>query len=161
MPAVPAWYLSGGSSNTAPINSLGGAISTTPAPVNLFDDVTSTESSAGDIEYRGVYVKNDGNVNLTNTFVWIQVNTPDVDTSIAIALASEGLNQVMQLVANENTSPVGPLFSAPASKGTGLPLGTIAAGQNYGIWVRRTVNTGAAAYNADTFTLRVEGDTGA
>lgn len=161
MPAVPAWYLSGGAANANPSGSLGGAISSTPAPVNLFDDVAGDESAAGDVEYRGVYVKNDGNANLLNAVVWIQVNTPDVDTDIAIALANEGLNATMQSVANENASPVGPLFSAPASKATGLAIGTLAAGQRYGIWVRRTVVTGAAAYNADTFTLRVEGDTGA
>jgi hypothetical protein len=159
--AIPRWYLSGGASNTNPNNSLGGAISSTVAPGNLFDDVLGSESNAGDTEYRGVYVKNDGDVDLQATVVWIQVNTPDVDTSVSIGLTALGSNQTMETIADEGMAPVGVVFTAPASKPGGLSMGTLQAGQRYGIWVRRTVNAGAAAYNNDTFTIRVEGDTGA
>jgi hypothetical protein len=161
MAAIPRWYLSGGASNTNPNVSLGGIISTTQVPGNLFDDVLGSESSVGDIEYRGVYVKNDGDVDLQATVVWIQVNTPDVDTSVSIGLTAMGSNQTMEVVADENTAPVGVVFSAPATKPVGLSVGTLPAGSRYGVWIRRTVNAGAAAYNNDTFTIRVEGDTGA
>lgn len=160
--AVPIWRLSGGAGNSDPAASLGGVMSTTTtAGADIFDNVTGDESAAGDIEYRGVYVLNNGDVDLVNAFVWIQANTPSTDDTIAIALAGEGLNATMETVANENTAPVGESFTSPSSKGTGLSLGTIPAGQRYGVWIRRTVTAGAAAYNADTFTLRVEGDTGA
>ncbi len=160
--AAPIWRLSGGSGNTDPNASLGGVMSTTTAAAaTLFDDVTGDESAAGDIEYRGVYVLNNGDVTLQSAVVWVQTNTPDTDTTMALALADEGLNVTMETIANENTAPVGPTFSSPSSKGTGLALGNIPAGQRYGIWVRRTVNAGAAAFNNDTATFRVEGDTGA
>jgi hypothetical protein len=161
MAAIPRWYLSGGTSNTNPSNSLGGAISTTQVPGNLFDDVLGSESSVGDIEYRGVYVKNDGDVDLQATVIWIQVNTPDVDTSVSIGLTAAGPNQTMETVPDEDTAPVGVVFTAPATKPVGLSMGTLPPGQRYGVWIRRTVNAGAAAYNNDTFTIRVEGDTGA
>lgn len=162
MAAVPIWRLSGGASNSNPANSLGGVMSnTTAAGASLFDNITGDESASGESEYRGVYVLNNGDVDLQNAFVWIQTNTPSPDTTIAIALAGEGANATMETVANENTAPVGETFSSPSSKGTGLSIGTLASGQRYGIWVRRTVTAGAAAYNNDTFTLRVEGDTAA
>ena len=51
--------LSGGASNTAPLLSLGGIMSTTTeAGASIFDDVTSGEASAGDIEYRCIYALN-------------------------------------------------------------------------------------------------------
>jgi hypothetical protein len=161
MAALPRWYLSGGSGNAVASFSLGGGISATQAGQNLFDDISGDESLAGESEYRGVYVKNDGDVDLQSTFVWVQSNTPDPDTAISIALAVEGVNMTMATIPNENTPPVGPVFSAPSSKPVGLNMGTIPPGQRFGLWVRRTVNPNAAAYNADQFTLRVEGDTGA
>lgn len=161
MAAAPIWRLSGGAANANPAASLGGVISTTVVGATLFDDVSGDESASGDIEYRGVYVLNNGDVDLINAKVWIQANTPSPDDAIAIALAGEGTNATMETVANENTAPVGESFTAPADFATGLSIGTLAAGQRFGVWVRRTVNTGAAAFNANTFTLRVQGDTGA
>lgn len=157
------YYLSGGASNSDPNAALGGARSTTTqAGSNLFDNVSSAESSAGDVEYRCIYVLNDhGSLTLQSAVVWIQTNTPSTDTTIDIALAGEGLNGTAETVANENTAPVGETFSAPATKGAGLSLGNIPAGQHYPIWIRRTVNAAAAAYTNDGFTIRVEGDTAA
>jgi len=161
--AVPIWRISGGAANTDPNLALGGVMSTsTVAGSNLFDNVTGDESAAGDIEYRGVYVLNNGNVDLQSAFVWVQVNTPDPDTTVAMGLAGAGLNATMATIANENTAPAdGAAFTSPSTKATGLSIGTLAAGQRYGVWIRRTVNAGAAAFNNDTFTLRVEGDTAA
>lgn len=165
MPIVSSdikYYLSGGGSNTDPDASLGGVISTTEASTDLFDDVTSAESSAGDNEYRCIYVKNThATLTLQNAVIWIQTNTPSADTTAAIALGGEGANGTAETVVNENTAPSGESFSSPASKGAGLSLGNLAAGSYYPVWVRRTVTAGAAAYSNDGFTLRVEGDTAA
>lgn len=163
MAAVPIWRLSGGAANSDPNASLGGVLSTTTlAGSNLFDNVTGDESAAGDVEYRGVYVVNNGSVDLQSAVVWIQTNTPDADTTVDIGLATQGPNATMSTIANENTAPSPAVtWSAPSTKGAGLSLGTLTPGQRYGVWVRRTVNAGAAPYNGDTFTLRVEGDTAA
>ena len=93
--------------------------------------------------------------------MWIETDTPDTETAVAIALADEGTNATMETVADENIAPVGPSFTSPTTEGAGLSIGTLAAGQRYGVWVRRTVSASASAYNNDTFTLRVKGSTGA
>ena len=154
------YRLSGGASNTDPAASIGGAMSTTTdAGSGIFDNVGSAESAAGDIEYRMVYVLNNhGTLSLTGAKVWIQANTPSADTTVDIGLAAAGFNATETAVANENTAPAGVTFAAAANEGAALSLGDMTAGGRYGVWIRRTVTAGAAAA-ADTFTLRVKGDT--
>lgn len=158
--------LSGGAANTDKNASLGGARSTAAGGIiakpltanSMFDDVSGAEEQAGDVEYRGFYVRNAGDQVAENVKVWISSNTPDADTQIAIALAGEGLNATIEVIANENTAPVGEAFTEPATEGTALVMGNIPVGQHYGIWVRRTINAGAGA-SADEFTLAASFDT--
>ncbi len=160
------FLLSGGSSNSDPNAALGGAASTTEitdATVqNLFDNVSSAESSAGDTEYRCLYVKNNhGSLALQSAKVYIQTNTPSSDTSAEIALGSSAINGTEQTIANESTAPTSVTFSTAAGSGNALSIGNIPAGQTKAIWVKRIVGAGAAAYNADSVIIRVEGDTAA
>lgn len=162
MPIVASdikYKLSGGAANADPLLALGGAISSVDAAATIFDDVSSVEATAGDIEYRCVYVKNThATLTALGTKIWIQTQTPSVDTDVAIALGGEGLNGTAETVANENTAPVGETFSAPSSFAGGLTIGDLAPGAYYPVWVRRTVNAAAAVF-ADSFTLRVQCDT--
>lgn len=160
------YRLSGGAANSDVNASLGGAKSsvevTSASLHNLFDQVSGDESAAGDIEYRCIYVHNGhGSLSLQNAVLWIDTNTPSTDTTVAIALGGEGLNGTAETVANENTAPSGESFTSPSTKGTGLSLTTIPAGQHYPIWIRRTVTAGAAAFNTDSVIIKVEGDTAA
>ena len=153
-------YLSGGAANADPAAALGGAISSSLMGTNIFDNVTSGEASAGDTEYRGVYIKNtNGSQTLTNAKVWIQSNTPSTDTAVQIALADEGASATMETIADEGTAPTGPTFDDAEDETNALSLGSLAAGAYYGIWIKRTVGAAAAAYANDGFTLRVKGDT--
>ena len=152
------YRLSGGASNAVTASSLGGVKSSVAAS-NYFDDVSSAEASAGDTEYRCVYVHNNhGTLSLIGAKVFIQTNTPSSDTDVAIGLGSSAINGTEQTVADESTAPTGVSFSAPTTFAGGLAIGDLAAGAHKAVWVRRTVNAGAAAY-ADSFTLRVQGDT--
>ncbi len=157
--------LSGGGSNTAPNASLGGAKSSTEIGTglhNLFDQVGSAETTSGDTEYRCFYVHNaHATLSLDNAVVYIQSNTPSGDTSVEIAVGSAAVNGTEQTVANESTAPTGVTFSSAANLGAALALGNIPAGQHRAVWVKRIVNAGAAAYNDDQVTLRVQGDTAA
>lgn len=151
--------LSGGGSNADPNASLGGAMSSNAAGSSIFDDVSSGEASTGESEYRCIYVRNaHATLTLIGAKAFIQTQTPSADTDVAIALAGEGKNGTAETVANENTAPSGETFSAPASYAAGLALGDLAPGDAFPIWVRRTVNAGAASA-ADSFTVRVQGDT--
>ncbi len=159
------YRLSGGSGNTDVNASLGGVKSSTSVSTglhNLFDIVSSAEASAGDTEYRCVYVHNNhGSLTMQSSKIWIATNTPSTDTSIEIALGSSAVNGTEQTVANENTAPTGVTFSAPASEGAALSIGDIPAGQHKAVWIKRIVNAGAAAYNSDGCTLTTKCDTAA
>lgn len=153
------YRLSGGASNTLASASLGGAKSSTTVPSGLFDDVTSAESAAGDTEYRCFYVHNaHATLALQNAVVWISSNT--TGSRIAIGLGSSAINGTEQTVADEQTAPTSVSFSQPSTKGAGLSIGSIPAGQHKAIWVRRTIAAASSASN-DSYTLRVEGDTAA
>lgn len=160
------FHLSGGTSNTDPDLSIGGAISTTQitnaSTHNLFDIVSSAESSAGDTEYRCFYVKNaHGTLTLQNAVIYISADASGADTDIAIAIAGEGVNGTAETPADEDTAPVGETFSTPTSFGTALSIGDIPAGQHQAIWVRRIVNTDTAAATGLGATFTVTGDTAA
>lgn len=149
--------LSGGASNSDAALSLGGTKSSTVV-TTLFDDVSGAEAVSGDVEYRAVYVNNsNGTLALISPKVFIQTNTPSSDSTIEIGLGTSAVNGTEQTVANESTAPTGVTFSSPSNYATGIALGDIPAGQHRAVWVKRTINAGAAAY-ADSFTLRIEGD---
>lgn len=153
------YRLSGGAANADANASLGGAKSTQVVPANLFDDVSSAESAAGDVEYRCFYVhNNNGSLALQNAKIWIQTNT--TGNRLAIGVGTAAINNTEQTVANESTAPSGVAFSQPANLAAGLDLGTIPAGQHKAVWVRRTVAAATPANN-DTYLLRVQGDTAA
>jgi|SaaInlStandDraft_2_1057019.scaffolds.fasta_scaffold118947_2 hypothetical protein len=164
------FYLSGGASNTVPDNALGGVISSTEVVDNslhnLFDKTLGTESTAGDIEYRCIYIKNThASLELELSKVFISTNTTTPSDIITIALAGEGQDVTAETVANENTAPVGETFSNPTSYATGLSLddgGTgLPAGSSHAIWVKRNVAAGQVAVDNVTFILSVQGDTAA
>lgn len=153
--------LSGGAANASPASSLGGAKSSNVVSSTLFDDVSSAESLAGDIEYRCFYVHNaHASLTLENAVVFIFANTPSSTTTLDIGIGTSALNATEQSIADENTAPSGVTFSAAASQGAGISLGNIPPGQSRAVWVRRTVDAGTVATN-DTGTLRVVGDTAA
>ena len=156
------YRMSGGAANSDPAAALGGAMSSTAFTANsIFDDVSSAEATAGDAEYRCFYVRNGhATLTLTSAKVFIQAQTSSADTDIAIALDGVGVNGTAETVGNESTAPTGESFSQPASYAAGLSLGNLAPGDYYPVWVRRTVNAGAAAAT-DTWTIRVQGDTAA
>lgn len=157
--------LSGGASNADGNASIGGAISSNAVSASLnalFDRVTGAEASAGDTEYRCIYVKNShATLTLYAATVWLSSNTPSADTAAAIGLGAAAVNATETAVADESTAPAAVSFSAPASYAAGLLIGDIPAGQYKAVWIRRTVTASAAAYNNDGFTLNVQGDSGA
>lgn len=153
------YKLSGGSSNSDPTASIGGAISSVDAPSSYFPDVGSAEAAAGSIKYRCIYVLNNNSTQtLLGAKIWIQANTPSTSTDIAIGLGAAGLDGTETAIANDTTAPSGVTFSSPSNLSGGLSLTDVPDGEYYPVWVRRTVTAGAAAAT-DTFTLRAQGDT--
>jgi hypothetical protein len=148
------------------IDSLGGAITATEitdnTTHNIWDLVSSVESSAGDTEYRCIYMKNThGSLTLQSAKVWIQTQSPSTDTSIEIGLGTSAVNATEQTVANENTAPSGVTFGTAAGEGNALSIGNVPSGQHKAIWIKRIVGSSAAAYNDDSYVLSYAGDTAA
>jgi hypothetical protein len=157
------WYLSGGSGNTDPNASLGGARSTTAwaggVIRDLFDDVSGDENAASDVEYRCVFVRNE-HATLTATAgkTWI-LSEVSGGTTLSIALTTSAKNTAAEgPVANENTAPTGPTFSAPTTKSAGITIPDLAPNDYIAVWIRRTA-ANTVAVNADGGTLRYEFDT--
>ena len=152
------YRLSGGASNANPLISLGGVKSSVAMGTDLLDTVTSTEATAGDIEYRCIYVHNaNATLALIGSKIWLQLNT--VGSHIAIGLGVAGINSTETAVVDEQTAPVGVTFSTvPTDFSTGLLIGDLPAGQHKAIWLRRTIPA-ATGLATETFTLRVQGDT--
>ena len=164
------FYLSGGTSNSNVNASIGGAISSTEVTDNslhnLFDKTLGTESTAGDTEYRCIYVKNThGSLELELAKIWISTNTSSPANVIAIALDGAGKGGTAETETDENVAPTGETFSQPTAYSGGLSLdggGTgLGAGVAYPIWIRRTIAAGATAVDNVTFVLSVQGDTAA
>jgi hypothetical protein len=154
----------GDTTSGAAATSLGDQVSTTAITSavlnNLFDDVSGAEASAGDTEYRCVFVHNNHATDSAfNVTVAVQSEVAGGAT-ITIALDNIGAtakgsaSAQAAVVANENTAP-----SGVGSFGAGpLSIGTLTAGQVYGVWVKRTVTASTAALSNDGFTLRIAGE---
>jgi hypothetical protein len=159
------YYLSGGAGNTDPNLSLGGVRSTTTEVVdnvdnNLFDDVTGDEADIGDIEYRGIFVRNE-NATLTWTSIkfWVSQDTSSTDDEIDIAITGLGKNVAMETCVDEDTAPSPAVtFSHPTTKATGLSIVDLSPNDYFGIWFRRTVNASASAASGVNFKFTCEGD---
>jgi hypothetical protein len=147
------YRLSGGAANADPAASLGGAMSSVELGSNFWDAVSDAERVAGDTEYRCLYVINNGADPAYNVKIWIQADPSNCDHEIA--LGGEGLNGTAETVGGEGSAPSGESFSAAASEGAALSIGTLAAGEYYPVWEKRIVGAGETA-GAQTRTLRVK-----
>jgi hypothetical protein len=154
-----------------PNASLGKYISTTQITDNtlnnLFDNISGDENAASTVDYRCIFLHNNhATLTLQGTKVWLSAEVAGganisiaIDNVAASAIASSSAQA--DSIATETTAPsaVG-TFSSPTTKGAGLTLGDLTAGQCRAIWVKRTA-TNSAALNNDGVTIRFEGDTAA
>ncbi len=157
-------YLSGGAANSDPNAALGGAKSSVAVVDNtlnnLFDDVTGDEHTAGDTEYRCIFVKSDSALTAYNVKVWINSNTTSGEDTLNIGKDLSGPSDTADTIADESTAPDPAVtFSAAASQAAGLALGNLAAGQSFAIWVKRIVSAGSTPQANNAATLEVYTDT--
>ena len=161
-------FHSGGAGNSNQAADLGGAIGlavTDNVDNNAWSDVPGAEAAAGSIKYRARYWKNaHGSLELVNAKFFIPVNTTSTDDTIAIAKGDEGAGDgsstgVLETIADEDTAPVGPAFSAPATYASGIALSGMTTGKVHGYWERRTVTAPASAKTANSYQLTLQGET--
>lgn len=160
----------GNSTSGTAAGSLGKYISTTQITDaslhNLFDVVTGDENAASTVDYRCIFVHN-AHATLTwvSPVIWLYSETAG-GASISISVDSNAASSIgsasaqAKQIADETTAPTSQSFTAPTSKGTGLSIGDLAAGQCRAVWIKRTA-ANSAALDLDGVVLRVEGDTAA
>lgn len=133
---------------------------------NLFDDITGDQNAASQVDYQALFVYNaHGSLTWQSPVAWISSEVAGgasvaigADTTAASALGSAPAQAVT--IASKTTAPAGASFSAPTTKGSGIAVSNLAAGNVKCIWVRRTAANTVAVDN-DGATIRVEGDTAA
>jgi hypothetical protein len=153
---------SGGAANSDPLLSLGGTKSSvsydSDVSNSIWDNVSGTEKTTGDVEYRCWYLHNNSSSTLVATVIWISSQTDSTGDVIDIGLDPIGKNGTATTIANESTAPAGVTFSRPSSFNAGLILGDLAAGQHYAIWERRTVTAGAPTKIDNRGAIMVRGE---
>lgn len=109
-----------------------------------FDDIAKQDALDGDTEHRCVYVKNTHATDeMLNVTIWRESNASGAD-SLRIGADPAGVGNgsttgVATTIGDEDTAPGGVTFSAPTTQGTGINLGTLAAGESAAFWIERTV----------------------
>lgn len=164
--------------NTNPINSIGGQATTTDVDEtttlgNIFDTVTGAESSAGEIEYRWLVVRNastDSNATAVKVYVSINTGTDgdnasdvnDATSAIALAKFTSKNNPTAVLGTSGYTAPTdASAFAIYDSTSDSLSLDDLNFGEYQCICVRRTIGSSAQANDSAEFTIKIEVDTGA
>jgi len=156
-------FLTGGSTNTNPNLSLGGNVSATEVVSdktnNLFRRIIDSEASSGITLYRCVAIKNKS---LTDTFTnvafYMVSDTLSFDDLALYSFAQSPKNVVETAIPSETTAPSGPKinFIAALNRSGGLFLGDLAPGEFINVWMRISVNPGAAELADNAFKVRVE-----
>lgn len=154
--------LSGGAANNVPAASLGGEMSSVDLSAtalnNLFDNVSSSEATAGSVDYRCFYVLNDNDTDTVNVMkIWMSAATPSTFTALSIGLDPAGVGADAQVIANEAAAPVGVTFSEPLDEAGAIAIGTLGPNTAVAVWVRRTVTAGATAQAGDGTTFELKG----
>lgn len=133
---------------------------------DLFDAVPSSEALNGRSEYRCIYVVNEhASLTLFDAKVFISNNTASENTEIEIAVDPVSLNGEDSTIALVDEADSSGLLDSIAwgtypTFASGLSLGNVAAGEQRAVWIKRTIQAGAAA-TADSATITMRGDTDA
>jgi len=140
-------FLTGGASNADPNLSLGGVTSSVQfvddTLQNLFGNVSAAEALVGSTKYRALALKNTSGTSIAyGTYIHISEETPSTYTTVEIAYDATGTQDIV----DENTAPVGLIFSAPLDLATAIALGDIAVSGVARIWFKRIVTAGAVAF---------------
>jgi hypothetical protein len=132
---------------------------------NLFPNVTSAQSLAGQVKYRGVYIKNTHSTDTaTGVKVWVKTLTPAGDELYVQKHGTTGNGSttgVLEAIANDATAPTGISFAdpPPQSSGTAIVIGNLLAGECHGLWIRRTIpamTTGTVLGNTGIISISVD-----
>jgi hypothetical protein len=170
MAAVLQINLTGGAVNSDYNLSLGGVMSSqamnASAMNNLFDNVTPTEASGGDWEWRIIDIYNTGDASAVDVDIYMSTPTASTYTELYLgvsssAVASDGNPHVAgwsgQTLATESTTPSNPVINVSTyCTATPLRVRDIPAASACRLYVNRRVTAGAGNLSNDLGTLTVQ-----
>lgn len=120
----------------------------------LFDSTTLAEATAGDLEYRCIYLHNSYPSSKTVALYTHQL--PSSGEGIGIGFDPVGVNGTAQVIASESSAPVGVTFSTPRYVEDAITA-IIPSGQHVPVWVRRAlIPYQVTTVIRDSFALSVE-----
>lgn len=153
------FFLSGGSVNTDPNYSIGGAISSAPVLGvlnNLFRDVSSDEAASGRTDYRCVYIKNiSSSDSLYEAEIYVYSQSSG-GSSVMIGTSPTPVGTIAPLLAVDTLSPSGVTFQETSSSSR-ISIGTIGPNSAVPVWIKRVTSAGTTFKELDNFVLKITG----
>ena len=144
--------LTGGSSNSNPSLSLGGAGSSIKVSTivlnNLFNNVTPEVAESGIVQYRAIDLHNTGD-DIADSITMYLSETLSVGSSLSC-----GLDATMQSIINDNMPPSAMHFSSPTVADP-LVISPIAVNGRQRVWICRTISPETTNYRNDTGTIGI------
>lgn len=149
-------YLSGSTSNSDPLLSIGGdksSVELTSGLNSLFDDGTAVDSYVGASEYRCLYLMNDsGTQDAVGIKLWITKS--NTDNQIDIGGDPAGVDGIAPLHTSTDVVPDGVDFIVSSAEATCYTVPILEVGQYIAVWFRRTFsNKSATKSTPDVVTL--------
>ena len=127
----------------------------------LFPAITGSQAAAGLTDYRCLYIRNHNqNDILENIQVYLTSQPQSPDVTIELALGHSPANTPEQSIPDGETAPHDVTFMAADSIQGAVTAGDLGPNGEYiAIWIKRTVDAGADAIQADRFSIAVLGET--
>lgn len=158
MAATLRLQYTGGASNSNGNASLGDGHSSVELSVtamnNLFDDVSPSEASAGDTEYRALDVTNSGDATAAAVVFYMDPETTSAFSQVDAGVEASPVGSTT-VIDDEATAPAGVTFGHYSSASR-LSLPDIPAGGYCRLWLRRVVSAGAGNTPSDSGSLNIE-----
>lgn len=99
------------------------------------ENVSNADAVAGAVNYIAVMLRNESSSTITGLKIWL--GTSSNDLRIAYETPSTG---AIQTIADNETAPTGVTWNTGTTSGTGISIATLAAGDEVGLWIERTID---------------------
>jgi len=155
-------YTYSGTDNGLPDESLGGSMSATQlnsTPMNnLFDNISASEASSGESEYRCLVLYANGTSH-TGVSIYMDPETSSPDTQIDLAWEDKNPS-TPTTIPDEDTAPDQTGWQETSfthrNSGNKLSVSDMVSGDMQYIWFKRVVSPGASGSTNDTGTIVVD-----
>lgn len=154
------YYYSGGTGNTDPALSIGGARGgTLPGSLDaLFGPIIGSVAQAGGVFYRVVYVRNTHTISTAAAMkLFLEQEYASSGLHLAVAVPTQARNVDVPALASGTTAPTGVTWTSTIDPASGGDMGDLGPGDVRGIYLRLTVDPGTTKTVEDDAIVAVEG----